>query len=157
VSVIDAVSSSPNFMTVIATIPVGSDARSITALRNGAKAYVSNCGSNSVSVIDTTSLTVVHTIPTGTCPVWLTSPTDSTRVIVGVQGSGVTFDGSGFVTGGGTNFADPPQILTINTQTDAIVVALKPPQQVLTCDPATFDPVNHYCPLQVPVFTTMAP
>jgi YVTN family beta-propeller protein len=157
VFVIDAVSSSPTFMTVIATIPVGTNPTSVTALQNGAKVYVSNCGSNNVSVIDTTSLTVVHTIATGTCPAWLTSPTDSSRVIVGVQGSGVTFDGNGFVTAGGTNFADPPQIVSINTQTDAVLVALKPPQQLSTCNPATFDPVHNYCPLQVPVFTTMAP
>jgi YVTN family beta-propeller protein len=155
VSVIDAVSTSPNFMTVIATIPVGSDARSLTALRNGAKVYVSNCGSNNVAAIDTTSLSVLHTIPTGTCPVWLTSPTDSSRVVVGVQGSGVTLDGNDFVTAGGTNFADPPQILSINTQTDAVLVALKPPQQDPNCNPATAP--NNYCALQVPVFTTMAP
>ncbi|MBI2678699.1 MAG: YncE family protein [Candidatus Koribacter versatilis] len=155
VFVIDAVSTSPNFMTVIATIPVGSNPTSITALRNGAKAYVSNCGSNSVSVIDTTSLTVVNTIPTGTCPIWLTSPTDSSRVIVGVQGSGVTTDPNGIVTAGGLNFADPPRILTINTQTDSVLVMLKPPQQNPTCDPVAA--ANNYCALQVPTFVTMAP
>jgi YVTN family beta-propeller protein len=144
ISVIDAVATSPTFMTVIATIPVGADPRSITALKNGAKAYVSNCGSDTVSVIDAISLAVVKTINTGTCPIWLTSPTDSSRVIVGVQGAGT-----------GTNFADPPQILTISTQTDAILVTLKPPQQVAICNPATAP--NNYCALQQPVFVTMAP
>ena len=144
ISVIDTIATSPTFMTVIATIPVGTNPTSITALRNGAKAYVSNCGSNTVSVIDATSLAVVKTINTGTCPIWLTSPTDSSRVIVGVQGAGT-----------GTNFADPPQILSISTQSDAILVTLKPPQQVATCAPATAP--NNYCALQQPVFVTMAP
>ena len=131
-------------MTVIATIPVGADPRSIAALKNGAKAYVSNCGSDTVSVIDATSLTVTNTINTGTCPVWLTAPSDSTRVIVGVQGAA-----------GGGDFTDPPQILSISTQTDAVLVTLKPPQQVSTCNPATAP--NNYCALQQPVFVTMAP
>jgi len=144
ISVIDAVATSPTFMTVIKTIPVGTDPRSIAALKNGAKAYVSNCGSDTVSVIDAISLTVVTTINTGTCPIWLTAPTDSSRVVVGVQGSGT-----------GTNFADPPQILSISTQTDAVVVALKPAQQVPSCNPATAP--NNYCALQQPQFVAITP
>ena len=144
ISVIDAVSTSPTFMTVIKTITVGTDPHSATALHNGNKVYVSNCGSNTVSVIDATSLAVTTTISTGTCPIWLASPTDSSRVIVGVKG-----------TPGGTNFADPPSILSISTQTDAILVTLKPPQRDSLCNPATA--VNNYCPLQVPQYVTMAP
>ena len=144
VSVIDCVSTSPNFLTVIATIPVGSNPTSVAPLRNGTKAYVSNQGSNTVSVIDATSNTVMVTIPTGTSPIWLTAPSDSTRVIVGVQGSG-----------GGTNFADPPSILSISTQSDTIIVTLKPPQQDPLCSPASQP--NQYCNLQQPVFVTMAP
>ena len=146
ISVIDAVATSPKFLTVIATIPVGTNPTSITALRNGAKAYVSNCDSNTVSVIDATSLAVANTINTGTCPIWLTSPTDSTRVIVGVRGAGT-----------GATEADPPQILTISTQTDAILVRLKPPQQDPTCHINPAPPIVTYCPLQQPVFVTMAP
>lgn len=144
VSVIDASASSPSYLTVIGTVPVGSDARSLTALRNGAKVYVANCGSDSVSVIDALSLAVSKTIPTGNCPISLASPTDSGRVVVGVRGAGA-----------GEVEADPPAILSISTQTDTVVVTLKPPQRASTCvvDPAT----NPYCPLQQPIFVTMAP
>ncbi|MDP9267484.1 MAG: YncE family protein [Acidobacteriota bacterium] len=147
ISVIDAVATSSTFLSVIATIPVGADPRSATALRNGAKVYVSSCGSNTVSVIDATSLAVVKTITTGTCPIGLTSPTDSSRVIVGVQGAGT-----------GATASDPPQILSISTQTDAVLVTLKPPQQDPSCaiNPTLLPPVT-YCPLQQPVFVTMSP
>jgi YVTN family beta-propeller protein len=144
VSVIDAVPTSGTYLTVIATIPVGAQPLSVTALNNGTKVYTANCGANSVSVIDATSLTVVRTITTGTCPVSLDSPTDSTRVVVGVQG-----------TPGGTNFLDPPSILSINTTSDTTIVTLKPAQQDTLCSTATA--VNNYCPLQRPVFVVMAP
>lgn len=144
ISVIDGVSTSPTYLTVIATIPVGTQPRSVTALNNGTKVYVSNFLSNTVSVIDGTSLTVVKTIATGTGPISLASPTDSSRVVVGVQGAP-----------GGTNFADPPSILSISTTSDAVFVTLKPAQQDLLCNPATA--LNNYCPLQRPVFVAMAP
>jgi len=147
VSVIDATSTSPDYLTVIGTVTVGTDPRSVTALRNGSKAYVANCGSNSVSVIDAVSLTVTKTIATGTCPVSLASPTDSTRVIVGVQGGA-----------GGTNPADPPSILSISAQTDAVIVNLKPPQRDPACVVDPNPPVNNpYCALQQPVFVVMTP
>jgi YVTN family beta-propeller protein len=144
VFVIDAVFTSPTYLTVIATIPVGANPTSITVLANGAKAYTSNCGADTVSVINTTSNAVTGTINTGTCPIWLTSPPDSTRVIVGVQGAP-----------NGTDFTDPPQILSINTQTDAILVRLKPPQQDISCVPASM--ANSFCALQIPQYVTMAP
>ena len=144
VSVIDAVATSPTFMTVIATIPVGTDPESLTALNNGTKVYTANCSSNSVSVIDTTALAVINTILTGTCPISITSPTDSSRAVVGVRGAP-----------GGTNFADPPSILDISAQSDTILVNLKPPQQSTSCNAATA--ANNYCPLQIPVYVTMAP
>jgi len=144
VFVIDAVFTSPTYLTVIATIPVGANPTSITVLANGAKAYTSNCGADTVSVINTTSNTVSGTIPTGTCPIWLTSPPDSSRLIVGVQGGP-----------NGTDFSDPPQILSINTQTDAILVTLKPPQQDVACVPANMP--NTFCPLQIPQYVTTAP
>jgi hypothetical protein len=56
---------------------------------------------------------------------------------------------------GGADFTDPPQILSISTQTDTIIVTLKPTQRDLACNPATA--VNNYCPLQQPVFVTMTP
>jgi YVTN family beta-propeller protein len=144
VSVIDAVATSPTYLTVIATVPVGTNPTSVTALKNGSKAYVANCGSDSVSVIDAVSLTVTKTILTGTCPISLASPTDSTRVVVGVQGAA-----------GGTDFTDPPSILSISTQTDAVIVNLPPAQRDPACVRATAP--NNYCALQTPVFVTMTP
>lgn len=128
----------------VTAITVGTDPRSVTALANGAKVYVANCGSDSVSVIDALSLAVTKTILTGTCPISLASPTDAIRVVVAVQGAA-----------GGTDATDPPSILSISTQTDAIVVNLKPPQRDPACviDPA----LNPYCDLQQPTFVTMVP
>lgn len=144
VSVIDAVSTSPTYLTVIATIAVGATPTSVVALPNGTKAYTANFGSNTVSVIDAASNTVIKTIATGTGPISLAAPTDSGRVIVGVRGSGT-----------GTNFADPPGMLSIRTQDDVVVVNLKPAQQDLNCNPATAP--NNYCALQQPKFVAMVP
>jgi YVTN family beta-propeller protein len=144
VSVIDAVSTSPTYLTVIGTVTVGATPTSATALRNGTKVYVSNCGSDSVSVIDAASLAVTKTIATGTCPISVASPTDSSRAVVGVQGAA-----------GGTDFTDPPSILDISTQTDTVVVNLKPAQQSAACDAAAAP--NNYCALQRPVFVVMTP
>ena len=144
VSVIDAVATSPTYLTVIGTVTVGTTPTSATALRNGAKVYVANCGSDSVSVIDAASLAVTKTIATGTCPISVASPTDSSRAVVGVQGAA-----------GGTDFTDPPSILDISTQTDTVIVNLKPAQQSAACDAATAP--NNYCALQRPVFVVMTP
>lgn len=141
--VIDANKASPTFG-LVNGVTVGTDPRSVTALKNGTKAYVANCGSDSVSVIDATSLAVSKTINTGTCPISVASPTDSTRAVVGVMGAA-----------GGTDPLDPPSILDISTQTDTVIVNLKPAQRSASC---TIDGVVvTYCPLQQPVFVVMTP
>ena len=143
------------FNTVLKTITVGSDPRSVTALASGNKAYVANCGSNTVSVIDATSLALSNTIstepapgggtqPIGTCPISLASPSDGSRVVVGVKGGGL-----------GDQPADPPQILNINTQNDTVINALPTAPQNSQC--AINGTTITYCPLQQPVFVTMAP
>ena len=149
ISVIDG---NPNdgaaFNTVIKNIHTGTDTRSVTALATGNKVYVANCGSDTVSVIDATSLLVTKNITTNTCPISLASPSDGSRVVVGVQGGG-----------SGDQPADPPQILNINTQTDTVINALPTPNQNSQCvlnPTATTNPIT-YCPLQQPVFVTMAP
>jgi DNA-binding beta-propeller fold protein YncE len=116
---------------------------------------VANCGSDSVSVIDATSLAVIKTItteplssggtgPISTCPISLASPSDGSRVVVGVQGGSQ-----------GTSPADPPQILNINTQSDTVIVVLPTAKQNSQC--AIDGTTITYCPLQQPVFVTMAP
>jgi len=56
------------FSTVTGTIAVGTTPRRAAFTPDGTRAYVTNSGSGSVSVIDTTSSTVTGTIPVGTGP-----------------------------------------------------------------------------------------
>src|SRR5262245_1858005 len=49
--------------TVTATVPVGADPFDVALTANGARAYVTNSGSNSVSVIDSTTRNVIDTLP----------------------------------------------------------------------------------------------
>ena len=85
---------------LIATTPVGTQPTSIAALANGTRAYVTNRGSNSVSVIDASSLQVRKTIdltnvaglPAGTAaglgPISIDAAPDSSRVYTANHDSG---------------------------------------------------------------------
>ncbi|MCK7628247.1 hypothetical protein MUU72_35085, partial [Streptomyces sp. RS10V-4] len=49
---------------------------------DGLHAYVTNEGSNNVSVIDTGSLTVTATVPVGTTPFWVAITADGLHAYV---------------------------------------------------------------------------
>lgn len=71
------------------TIPVGTDPQGIALTPDGTRAYVANRASNTVSVIDTATDTVIQTIPTGVAPVFVASSPDGTRVFVTVNTDGL--------------------------------------------------------------------
>src|ERR1700722_4903565 len=50
--------------TVAGTVPVGTDPDGLAASANGGRVYVANFDANTVSVINTTTLKVVATVPT---------------------------------------------------------------------------------------------
>ena len=78
VSVID-----PYKNTVIKTIPVGNNPRSISGiLRFVNSIYVANSGSDTVSVIDTVNNTVIKTIPVGNIPISILGDPFSLRIYV---------------------------------------------------------------------------
>jgi YVTN family beta-propeller protein len=54
---------------VVATVGVGDFPRGVAISPDGSRAYVGNQGSNSVSVIDTASNTVIATVAVGVGPV----------------------------------------------------------------------------------------
>lgn len=68
--------------TVIATIPVGGNARGIAVHPSGNPAYTSDSASNSVSVIDTTTNTVTATLPAGNNPWGLALNPSGSRLYV---------------------------------------------------------------------------
>ncbi len=80
-------------LTLLGTVPVGMAPTSVDPLADGSRVYVANsgcadvvaltsCSGNTVSVIDTLSLTVRKTITVGSTPVSLASDPQSTRVVV---------------------------------------------------------------------------
>jgi len=75
-------------ITVIATIPVGTNPQQVVITPGGEEVYVSNRGGNTVSVIDTNTNTVTNTIGVGTNPYALAISPDGAKVYVGNQGSG---------------------------------------------------------------------
>jgi YVTN family beta-propeller protein len=68
---------------VIASIPVGDYPVRAVITANGAEVYVSNYGSNTVSVIDTTTNKVSRTLQVGLQPSGLAMTPDGSRVYVG--------------------------------------------------------------------------
>ena len=85
-SVIDADSTSPNFTTRIAEIPLqGTGPSTVTVLpetSSNSKIYVANSGSNNVTVINTLSNQVLKTIAVGGQPVSIGASPDGTKVVV---------------------------------------------------------------------------
>jgi YVTN family beta-propeller protein len=67
---------------VTATIPVGISPREVAVSPDGSKVYVTNGGSNSVSVIATATNTVSATIPVGTAPLGVAVSSDGSKVFV---------------------------------------------------------------------------
>ncbi len=72
-----------------AVIPVGVLPQGITLSPDGARAYVANRGSDTVSVIDTVTDTVTATIPTGAGPDFVALSPDGTRGYVTVADAGL--------------------------------------------------------------------
>ncbi|WP_262041035.1 IPT/TIG domain-containing protein [Streptomyces sp. Isolate_219] len=72
-----------------AVIPVGVLPQGITLSPDGARAYVANRGSDTVSVIDTVTDTVTATIPTGAGPSFVGISPDGTRGYVTVADDGL--------------------------------------------------------------------
>jgi len=73
---------------VIATIPVGSQPWGVAVSPNGATAYVSNTASNSISVIDLSSMSVTSTIPSINAPLGVALTPDGAQVYVSASGAG---------------------------------------------------------------------
>ncbi len=61
--------------TVIDTIPVALSPDQVTIIPNGTLAYVTNQGSNTVSVINTATNTVIDTVPVGVAPTGIATGT----------------------------------------------------------------------------------
>jgi YVTN family beta-propeller protein len=62
----------PDGPTVVATVHTGTEPRSSTLASDGLHLYVVNYESNTMSVIETTTMTVTQTIPTGDHPIGIT-------------------------------------------------------------------------------------
>ncbi|MCA1636423.1 MAG: HYR domain-containing protein [Acidobacteria bacterium] len=73
-----------------ARIPVGGGPSRAVLTPNGAEVYVSNNSSNTVSVINTASDLVTHTVPVGSSPDSMAVSPDGLRVYVGQHGGGVS-------------------------------------------------------------------
>lgn len=86
--------------TAAGTVPVGTDPDGLAASKDGSRVYVANFDSNTVSVIDTTTLKVVATVPTEE-PTYIAVSPKGSRAYVCNQGLGT--------------------ISVINTKTDKVV------------------------------------
>jgi YVTN family beta-propeller protein len=67
---------------LVSNINTGGSSRDVAAPKDGATAYVTNSGSNSVSVIDLTTLTTKYTISVGETPLKIDISPDGTRAYV---------------------------------------------------------------------------
>jgi YVTN family beta-propeller protein len=83
VVVLDAATAAPDG----AAIPVGSGPLGVAVASDGARVYVSNRSSNTVSVIDAATRSVVATIPVGSLPYGVALSPDDSRLYVANQGS----------------------------------------------------------------------
>jgi YVTN family beta-propeller protein len=68
--------------TQVTTIPVGGNPTGVAFSPNGLRAFITNTGSNSVSVLDTRSESVIATIPVGQSPVGIAITPDGSRGFV---------------------------------------------------------------------------
>lgn len=68
-------------------MPVGESPLGITVTPDGSKVYVTNSGSNNVSVIDTATNIVTATVPVGNDPVGVAVTPEGTRIYIANSGS----------------------------------------------------------------------
>ena len=73
---------------VVASIPVERDPRALAIDPSGARAYVSNAGSNSISVVDLGSRHSLFTVPTSAAPGSLRVAPDDRTLVVALPGAG---------------------------------------------------------------------
>ena len=76
-------------ITVTDTIPVGTSPSRASITPDGTEVYVSNMGSNTVSVIETATNTVTDTVPVCSQPDALAASPDGSRIFVGCHGGDV--------------------------------------------------------------------
>src|SRR5260221_5236799 len=100
---VSVINTTPLFQDVVATVAVGISPNGLSVSPDGSRVYVANAGS--VSVINTTSNTVIATIPTGGGP--------AGGILVTPDGSRV------YVAGGQANI-----VSVINTATNAVVATI---------------------------------
>lgn len=145
VTVINADPTSPLFLSVT-NIPVGLNPRSVTALADGTRLYVANTGSQSITVINSLSLTVSKTISLITqadpkpSPISISSDAESQKVLIANR--------------------DSQDISVINTSSDTELTDLSgnifripAPQVDLTCMPT----LTVSCAKLSPIFIAVGP
>jgi YVTN family beta-propeller protein len=127
VSVFDAsnvnVGAMPPIPSLTAPVTVGTFPTGVAALQDGSRFYVSNTGSNTVSVVSATSFAVLKTIGVGVNPTFVTAEPGSSKV---------------YVTNGGSFSTS-----IINTSNDVVSTAIPAPPQDPACTAS--------CALQQPV------
>ena len=77
----------PPIPSLTAPVAVGTAPSGVVALQDGSRFYVSNSGSNNVSVISATSFATVSFVPVGTNPTFIAADPTSSKVYVTNQGS----------------------------------------------------------------------
>jgi YVTN family beta-propeller protein len=127
VSVFDAsnvnVANSPPIPSLSPPVAVGTAPTGIAALQDGSRFYVTNSGSNNVSVVSATSFAVLKTVDVGVNPIFVAADPTSTKVYVANQGGSSTS--------------------VIQTVNDTVAVSIAAPAQDPNCTAS--------CALQQPV------
>jgi YVTN family beta-propeller protein len=94
ISVLDAsnvnVANMPPIPSLSAPVAVGTAPTGIVALQDGSRFYVTNSGSNNVSVVSATSFAVLKTVDVGVNPIFVAADPTSTKVYVANQGGSST-------------------------------------------------------------------
>jgi YVTN family beta-propeller protein len=85
VSAVSALAHNPD-PALVATIKVGEEPNGLAVTPDGSEVYVANSGSNTVSVISSTTLGMVGTIAVGTKPMFVAITPDSTTAFVSNTG-----------------------------------------------------------------------
>nr|MBC8255244.1 c-type cytochrome [Ardenticatenia bacterium] len=100
----------------VAEIPVGLDPRTVAVDDAGSRAYIANRGSDSVSVVDLTTHTVITEIPVGDRPYGVVVSPSGDRLYVAEQGADrlIILDTTTFETVNTISVADRPSGLAIS-------------------------------------------
>jgi YVTN family beta-propeller protein len=80
----------PNTLETIGTADVGDEPSEVTFSVDGSRAFVANTGSDSVTVLDPATGTVLHTIPTGDAPVGAWPGSDGRMYVDNEAGKSLT-------------------------------------------------------------------